>query len=357
LIEGNAAEIQSSLQTVSDFTWIKTDDTGMQFQTGLGLTIRIIPVAPASYAETLLRSSSSDLFYQSWKNKAGDAHAFETEEACFTSLQFPYIPPFYREDPSVLENPAQIAKPCIQLSDIRGIIHSHSQWSDGSQTLEAMALAAREAGLEYLVISDHSQSAFYANGLSVERIKEQHSEIDRLNAKLHPFKIFKSIEADILNDGSLDYSDQLLSTFDLVIASVHSNLKMSEEKAMMRLLKAIENPYTTILGHMTGRLLLSRPGYPVNHDAIIDACARHRVIIELNANPNRLDMDWRFIRKALDKNVLISIDPDAHEIAGYQDNFYGVLVAQKAWLQPHQNLSSFTLQAFESFLETQRNKR
>ena len=196
----------------------------------------------------------------------------------------------------------------------------------------------------------HSR-AFYANGLTEERIKEQHRYVDELNQKLAPFKIFKSIESDILNDGNLDYSDNILSTFDLVIASVHSNLKMAEDKAMMRLLNAIENPHTTILGHMTGRLLLSRPGYPVNHEKIIDACAKNNVVIELNAHPRRLDIDWRWIKYALEKNVLISIDPDAHHIDGYNDVKYGTLAAQKAGLTKEKNLSSFSLQQFEAFLK------
>jgi DNA polymerase (family 10) len=213
-----------------------------------------------------------------------------------------------------------------------------------------MALAAIGKGLEYLVISDHSKSAFYAQGLPEQKIREQHLHIDELNRKLYPFKIFKSIESDILNDGSLDYSNDILGSFDMVIASVHSNLKMTEEKAMMRLLKAIENPYTTILGHMTGRLLLSRPGYPVDHDKIIDACAANKVIIELNANPSRLDIDWRFIDKALQKNVLISINPDAHHIDGLDDTRYGVFVAQKSMLSKEKNLSSFSLGEIEKYI-------
>ena len=243
----------------------------------------------------------------------------------------------------------------IQPADIRGIIHCHSNWSDGSNTLEEMAQAAINRGLEYLVISDHSKSAFYAQGLQEEKIREQHLYIDELNQKLYPFKIFKSIESDILNDGNLDYADGILAGFDLVIASVHSNLKMSEEKAMMRLIKAIENPYTTILGHMTGRLLLSRPGYPVNHDAIIDACAANHVVIELNAHPSRLDIDWRHIQKALAKKVLISIDPDSHHTDGLDDTRFGVMVAQKAMVTKMDNLSSFSLEEFEKFI-TERKK-
>ena len=160
-----------------------------------------------------------------------------------------------------------------------------------------------------------------------------------------------------MNDGNLDYDRDILSRFDVIIASIHSNLKMTEEKAMMRLINAIENPFTSILGHMTGRLLLSRNGYPVNHQKIIDACAANNVVIEINAHPRRLDIDWRWVRAALDKNVLLSINPDAHSIDGYNDCRYGVLAAQKGGLTASQNLSSFSLQQFEAFVSEQRKKR
>ncbi len=241
-------------------------------------------------------------------------------------------------------------KPLITNESIKGIIHSHSQWSDGSDSLEAMAKAAIKNGLEYLVISDHSQAASYAGGLRPEKIIAQHIEIDRLNESLAPFKIFKSIECDILGNGQLDYDDEILQSLDLVIASVHSTLKMSEERAMQRLITAIENPYTLILGHMTGRLLLSRNGYPLDHKKIIDACAANNVVIELNAHPRRLDIDWRWIPYALEKDVLISINPDAHSIEGFNDTRYGVLAAQKALLPASCNLSSFSLQEFEEWL-------
>ncbi len=262
-----------------------------------------------------------------------------------------YIPYCLRESPEIIERAKVAPLPqLIQPGDIKGIIHSHSNWSDGSNTLEEMAKAAKEQGYEYLVISDHSKSAFYANGLTEERIRAQHEQINTLNSKLKDFKIFKSIESDILYDGSLDYSNAVLATFDIVIASVHSILKMTEEKAMQRLITAIENPYTTILGHMTGRLLLSRKGYPVDHKKIIDACAANNVVIELNAHPSRLDIDWRHINYALEKNVLISIDPDAHIIEGFKDTRYGVLAAQKAMVTKEQNLSSMGLVEFESFM-------
>jgi DNA polymerase (family 10) len=266
-----------------------------------------------------------------------------------------FIPAPLREDPAIIDRAIQFSlSPLIHFSDIKGIIHSHSNWSDGLHTIEDMANACIEQGFEYLVISDHSKSAFYANGLSEERIREQHVYVEELNRKLAPFHIFKSIECDILNDGRLDYSDDVLSTFDLVITSVHSNLKMTEEKAMSRLLTAIQNPFTRILGHPTGRLLLSRAGYPVDHKTLIDACAAHGVVIELNAHPRRLDLDWRWISYALQKNVMISIDPDAHSISGYHDIHYGVLAAQKGGVTASDNLSSYSLEQMKKFIANKR---
>ena len=299
-------------------------------------------------------------FWMAWQQLPNfDAQAaFPSELAIFEQVQIPFIPSAQREAPSIIQQAkTKGLNSTIQVSDIKGIIHSHSTWSDGLHTIEQMAIAAKAQGLEYLVISDHSKSAFYANGLQEDRISAQHKEIDLLNKKLAPFVIFKSIESDILNDGSLDYPDEILDLFDLVIASVHSNLKMTEEKAMMRLMHAIENPYTSILGHATGRLLLSRKGYPINHQAIIKACAANDVVIELNAHPRRLDMDWRYIGQAMQEEVLISINPDAHAIDGFEDCKYGVLVAQKAGLIAAQNLSSFSLAEMMEFISFQQAKR
>ncbi len=325
-----------------------------------GLRLRLY-TGKNEFNSHLFRYSGSESFIDAFIKRFPSADTSKRkgndDSALFESVGINYIPPFVREDAAIIEKATAPLPILIQPGDIKAIIHSHSNWSDGSNTIEEMAKASIAKGYEYLVISDHSKTAVYAKGLSEERIKEQHLYIEDLNNKLAPFKIFKSIESDILNDGSLDYSNSILSTFDLVIASVHSNLKMPEEKAMMRLMNAIENPYTNILGHMTGRLLLSRKGYPVDHKKIIDACAANNVVIELNAHPNRLDIDWRHIDYALEKNVLISIDPDAHFIEGFEDVKYGVLVAQKALVKKENNLSSFSLKAFEDFLITQKAKR
>ena len=318
-----------------------------------------IVAEPHFYMQDFILACSPE-FWTVWQQlpQFDTSKVISSELAIFEQVHIPFIPAAQREDPAIIQiaKTKGLSQPILK-SDIKGIIHSHSTWSDGLHTIEQMAVAAKAQGLEYLVISDHSKSAFYANGLQEDRIRAQHKEIDLLNKKLAPFVIFKSIESDILNDGSLDYPDEILDLFDLVIASIHSNLKMTEEKAMMRLMNAIENPYTSILGHATGRLLLSRKGYPINHEAIIKACAANDVVIELNAHPRRLDMDWRYIHQAMEKDVLISINPDAHAIDGFEDCTYGVLVAQKAGLTAAQNLSSFSLAEMMEFISYQQAKR
>ena len=335
----------------------QNEATDITFKLEEGAAVNISFVPDHNLQQTVFETSCSEAFLSEFNKKypVANLNNFTSEQAFFSSLSLPYLPAYLRNDEAIIKVAEQNKLPqIIETSDIKGIIHSHSNWSDGSFSIEHMAASAIAKGFEYLVISDHSKSAFYANGLYEERIIAQHQQIDELNDKLAPFHIFKSIESDILNDGSLDYDDDILSTFDLVIASVHSNLKMSQEKAMTRLLNAIENPYTTILGHMTGRLLLSRKGYPVDHKAIIDACVANDVVIELNAHPRRLDIDWSWIRYATEKGALISINPDAHSIDGFGDIRYGVIAAQKGLLTPSQNLSSFSLHQFERFLINRR---
>ncbi|OJW82367.1 MAG: histidinol-phosphatase [Bacteroidetes bacterium 46-16] len=310
------------------------------------------------YYQNLFLSTGSDDFLHAFKTQYSLPANAASEAEIFSANNLQYIVPERREGAAILEQAAAYdIGEVIQPGDIKAIIHSHSKWSDGQNSIEEMAKAAIDKGYEYLALSDHSEVAYYAQGLSPERIAAQHIEIDALNEKLKPFKIFKSIEADILGDGSLDYNPNILKTFDLVIASVHSNLKMSMEKAMSRVMAAIQNPFTTILGHPTGRLLLSREGYPLDHKAIIDACAAHKVVIEINAHPRRLDLDWRWITYAVEKGVLLSIDPDAHSVNGYKDVYYGVMAAQKGGLTAQNNLSSYTLAQFEAFLEGYRKKR
>jgi DNA polymerase (family 10) len=308
----------------------------------------------------LFITTGSAAFTDSCKNLL-DNNGFEghkTEVELFETLHLQPVPPPLRESAAIILSAKNGTLPeMIQASDIKGLVHAHSNWSDGAHSIEEMAHRLMDLGFEYLVLSDHSKAAFYANGLSENRIREQHQQIDQLNKTLAPFRIFKSIECDILNDGEMDYADAVLASFDLVIASIHSNLQMPQEKAMKRLLRAIANPYVSILGHMTGRLLTKRKGYPVDHEAIIEACAARQVVIEINANPMRLDMDWRYIAQALEKGVMLSVNPDAHTHDDYRYIKQGVLVAQKGGLTKEQNLSSLSLTGFERFVQQQKEKR
>ncbi len=287
-----------------------------------------------------------DAFLEKSPNKTFKGIA--TETAIFAAASLPYIVPELREESTILD----IAKAgnlptLIEESDIKGVIHSHTTYSDGLNTVKEMANYSKSLGYEYIGITDHSKSAFYANGLKPARLHQQWAEIDQLNQVYgDDFKILKGIESDILNDGSLDYDEDILKQFDFIIASVHSNLKMGEAKATNRLVKAIENPYTTMLGHPTGRLLLSREGYPIDHPKVIDACAANGVYIELNAHPYRLDLDWTWIPYALEKGVKISINPDAHSTKGIHDIHYGILAARKGMLTKEMCVNALGLTDF-----------
>ncbi len=357
VITASQKSIMSEVKKLDEFELVEEAVDSVSYKFKQGIVVKIFSSTSDNFIATLFDKSGNDDFVNAFYKMLPKSKILElkNEEQIFKEAGIQYIPPFLRENAEILTMAAQNEIPeVIQPQDIKGIIHCHSNWSDGINTLEELATACKKSGKEYLVISDHSKTASYANGLSIERIEAQHDLVDELNKKLKPFKIFKSIESDILNDGALDYNEDILQSFDLVITSVHSNLKMIEEKAMARLLKAIENPYTTILGHMTGRLLLSRKGYPVDYKKVIDACAANKVVIEINAHPRRLDIRWQWISYALSKNVLLSIDPDAHSIAEFDNTLYGVLVAQKGMLTPAQNLSSFSLNEFENFLKNKK---
>ena len=282
---------------------------------------------------------------------------YATEEEFFSLNNLQFIPSEMREGfgEVALAKENKIPK-LLQDQDLKGILHNHSTYSDGKHSLRQMAEFCRDAGYQYLGISDHSRTAFYAGGLEVERIIKQHEEIDQLNQEMAPFKIFKGIESDILPDGSLDYPDEVLASFDFIVSSVHSILNMDIKKATTRLLTAIENPYTTILGHPTGRLLLRRAGYPIDHKTIIDACAKNNVVIEINANPWRLDLDWRWVRYAMDQGVKLSINPDAHEIDGYADMKYGVLVGRKGGLTKDMTINALSKDEIEEYFKARKSQ-
>jgi len=350
----NVIELNNKIAEFEALNFEQTVDDNFVAVTETGLRIQLKVVNKA-------------YFYLAWFKQTGnEAHvdevlkrlsqdSFDSEEAIYTAAGLAYIEPELREGLNEIELASTNSLPkLITFNDLKGSLHNHSTWSDGVNTLEEMALFCKETlNLQYLGICDHSRSAFYAKGLDEQRVYGQHQEIDSLNKKLAPFKIFKGIESDILNDGSLDYSEEVLKTFDFVVASIHSPLRMDEEKATARLIKAIENPYTTILGHPTGRLLLSRAGYPIDYKKVIDACAANGVVIEINANPLRLDLDWRWHRYALEKGVMLSINPDAHRKEGFYDMHFGVLAARKGGLTAEKNLNSFTLEEITAYFAKQ----
>jgi DNA polymerase (family X) len=336
---------------------IKENDNSYFAKTEDNFPVIIYTCAKEELGSKLFKYSGSRLFLESFVKytEGADFRLMPNEKDVFDKANLPFIPAELREDERFLDLAKANKLPeLINLGDIKGVIHTHTTWSDGLHSTREMAEAAQRLGYQYIGISDHSKAAFYANGLKEDRVLAQWQEIDQLNAEFFNFKILKSIESDILNDGSLDYPDDILRGFDFVIASVHSNLKMAEDKATARLIKAIENPFTTILGHPTGRLLLSREGYPIDHRKVIDACAANRVAIEMNANPYRLDLDWTWIPYAREKGVLISINPDAHSVTGINDILYGVLAARKGGLDTEGCLNALGLDGFYDFLNQKR---
>lgn len=348
--------ISTKISSLFDIENIVKEEGKTTFQIKQQPNIIIQQVEKEQLGIHIIKEGSTDDWWTSLEEKHTIPSKATDEDTFWSAINTTAIPAYLRRG-DFRESLETKARDIIQLKDIKGIIHSHSTYSDGQHSIKDMALAAIERGYEYLVMSDHSRSAFYANGLSIERIQEQHQEIDRLNKELAPFKIFKSIESDILYDGSLDYPDEILVSFDLVIASVHSHLKMDEEKTMERLMTAIENPYTHILGHPTGRLLLSRPGYPLRMEEILAHCKKHHVVVEHNAHPRRLDLDWTWIQKAQDLGLTLSINPDAHSINGIDLIQFGVKAAQRGGLLSKNNLSSLSLKEFEAFLADIKNKK
>jgi DNA polymerase (family 10) len=256
------------------------------------------------------------------------------EKDIYKALGLHFIPPEMRENTGEIEYAKKQSIPkLVEYEDIRGTFHCHTTDSDGFNSIEQFADAAKKLGWTYLGISDHSQVAAYAGGMSVEKAREQMKKIDRLNAKDSKFRIFKGIECDILADGSLDYNDKLLAEFDFVVASIHSKFNMTEDEATKRIIKALKHKYVTMLGHPTGRLLLEREGYPVNVKAVIDAASDYGKSIEINAHPARLDLDWRFVKYAKQKRMHIFINPDAHKTDGLNFVHYGIGIARKGWLE------------------------
>lgn len=285
--------------------------------------------------------------------------AQEAETDIYAALGLPFIPPELREtgEEVRLAQDGQLPE-LVTAADLRGVVHVHTTESDGSGSLEDMAAAAQARGYAYLGLTDHSQTAHYAGGMKPDRVAAQQRQIDWLNAhSTSGFHVFKGVESDILADGSLDYPEEVLATFDLVVASVHSKFRLGRKEQTDRIVKAIQNPYTTILGHVTGRQLLRRPGYDVDMERILRACARHGVAVEINAHPWRLDMDWRWCRRALELGCLFSINPDAHSTEEFDNIRWGVLMARKGGVPKERVLNALDPPQFRAHLDARKERR
>jgi len=317
------------------------------WKSSLGVPVRVM-VSQGMSAHAMLAASASEEHLAALSARAARmkvpwnlmgangmvAPKADSEGALYAALALQFIEPELREGLGEIEAAESgRLKPLVEAGQIRGIFHNHTTYSDGSASLEAMVAAARALGYRYIGISDHSQSAFYANGLKEDRVRDQHAAIDALQKHFSDIRIFKGIEADILVDGAMDYPDDVLASFEFVIASVHSRFNLSEEDQTRRICRALANPHVTMLGHATGRLLLSREGYRVDMRKVIDTAAAQGKIVEINANPHRLDLDWRHCRYAKVQGVKVSINPDAHATDGLEDVPFGVNVARKGGLE------------------------
>jgi DNA polymerase (family X) len=305
----------------------------------------------------LARNRGFEIAGNSLIGKGGKRVGLKDEDAFFTALDLEPIPPEMREGMGEIEAAARREMPnLVTFDDLRGVLHCHSDYSDGAATMEAMANAAKERGWDYIGISDHSESAFYAGGLKRDKLLRQHDEIDRLNEQIRDFRILKGIEADILADGQLDYDAAILDSFDYVVGSIHSRFSMDGDAMTKRVLAALDDPHLTILAHPTGRLLLTREPYPISIEAVLEKAAQVGVAVELNADPHRLDLDWRYCRQAKELGVTIEIGPDAHSTAGLDNVHFGIGMARKAWLEAGEILNTRSADGVIAFARKRRTR-
>lgn len=336
LLVGDVKKMRSALE-IENFE--KIDDDRFERATEGGLKMVAWLASPENAGSRWVESTGPDSFVDKLGIKSSEA----TEEAAFQSAKIEFIEPECRD---LGVHPKHL----LEVEEIKGVFHLHTQWSDGKNTLEEMVQTAEELGFEYLGVSDHSQTAFYANGLDEKRVLQQKKEIEKVQEKYPKVRVFHGIESDILADGSLDYPKAFLKNFDFVIASVHGQMKMKREEMTKRLCAALENPYTTWLGHWTGRLLLGRDGYDFDVEKVLKVAAKEGKSIELNSNPYRLDVDWRLLPRLKEMGISIGIHPDAHSTHGLEDVKYGVWMARKAGLSTNDIVNTRSRKEMEAWL-------
>lgn len=308
---------------------------------------------PEEFGGTVLRTTGSREFVAAFEAKAKIAKA-KTEHDVFERAGIPFVDPELREDAALLAKKKRVT--LIQPTDLRGTFHIHTTFSDGRNSVLEMLTAASERGWEYAGISDHSKNAFYARGLTEEDLERQHAEIRTQEKSVAPMRVFRGTEADILNDGEIDYGAKTLSKFDFVVASIHSRFGMDKDEMTTRILRALDNPFVTFLGHLTGRLLLSRTGYTFDFDRVLDRAAERGVMIEINGSPRRLELDWRHIKRAVDRGVVLSIHPDAHSIRELGYVISGTWVARKGGLSAKQIFNARPVDEVAEYLAARRKK-
>ena len=359
---GEPWDLVEALAGIPDVTQVnvESETNRITARSPQGLSVVVMLIDRANYGWELLKATGNAEHVEALTQRLqarGAPVGGETEEAIYAAAGLPYIPPELREGHGEIELAESGRLPVLlEPGQIQGVFHTHTIYSDGSATLEQMVEATRSLGYRYIGISDHSQSAFYANGLKEDRIRAQQAEIAAVQKKFPDVRIFKGIEADILVDGAMDYPDEVLATFDFVIASVHSRFNLSEEDQTRRICRALANPYVTMLGHSTGRLLLSRDGYRVDMRQVLDAAATHGKIVEINANPHRLDLDWRLCGYAKEKGVKFSINPDAHSTEGLADVPFGVNVARKGGVTAQDVVNTQPVEAITASLQAIRSR-
>ena len=359
LVSTGTAESIASALTALELTVTASSDKAVETSTPLGLPLTVWPTTNAAFGRTLFERTGSDAHIEGFRAIYGDPIETGDEDEVYRSVGLSPVPPPLREGADELMLATTGSLPNLVTSaDLHGTIHNHTAWSDGAHSLREMAEAARARGLGYFGVCDHSRSLQIAHGLSIDQLEAQRAEIDTINAEYAAqgidFRIIAGSEVDILSDGSMDYPDDVLAGLELVVASVHTGFRMSVDEATARIVKAVSNPYVDVLGHPTGRLLLRRKGYPIDAEAVLDACAEHNVAVELNANPWRLDLDWTFLRTATERGVIVSINPDAHSIDGLDDTRWGVASAQKGGLTAAQSLTSKSADELATWLSARR---
>jgi len=355
---GSAEEVASSLADLGLANVSATSEAVIS-ATPLGLPLTVWLATESTFGRVLFERTASEAHLAAFRDTYGEPVDAAEEDEVYRAVGLSPIPPPLREGADELALAANGSLPeLVTRRHLRGTVHNHTTWSDGAHTLRQMCEGARARGLSYFGVCDHSRSLKIAHGLTIDQLEAQRAEIAAVNAEYADrgidFCVFAGSEVDILSDGSMDYPNDVLAGLDLVVASVHTGFRMSVDEATARIVRAVSNPYVDLLGHPTGRLLLRRKGYPIDAEAVLDACAEHSVAVELNANPWRLDLDWTFLRAATERGVLVSINPDAHAIDGLDDTRWGVASAQKGGLTAAQSLTSKSASELATWLEDRR---